>query len=57
MTPDKLNAAIAEATRFLERAYALQKEGGSTYYGSKESGAVRRSSMDLTRALSDLRRY
>lgn len=27
------------------------------FYGSKESGAVRRSSMDLTRALAELRKY
>ena len=27
------------------------------YYGCKESGAVRRASMDLTRALSEMRKY
>jgi hypothetical protein len=63
-----LNAAIAEAQRFLERATELQKTGlilcGSPktaavrqiLCGSPKTAAVRRASMDLTRALATLRK-
>lgn len=67
-----LNTAIAEAERFLQRARALQKEihgnddpvmkladrnlVSSYIWGSAASGACRRASMDLTRALAELRR-
>lgn len=57
-----LDIAITEARRFIERGEALQKaavEGDNRiYWGScpKESGAVKRASMDLTRALADLRK-
>jgi uncharacterized Zn finger protein (UPF0148 family) len=71
MDNKKLNTAIEEAKRFLDRAKELQTEQKktTTYVGydgknhvsvpscPKESGAVRRASMDLSRALSDLRRY
>lgn len=65
----KINFAIEEAERFIKRALelkaALVKENvqcntsSGYYYGScfpKETGFVRRSSMDLTRALADLRK-
>ena len=75
----KLNTAIAEAERFLERARAaleahraaVQPMPGYEDYeeqarmhpverlhlwNPRENGAVRRSSMDLTRALADLRK-
>ena len=58
-----LKIAIKECERFLERARLLAKMikedvNGSEYPISfpKESGSVRRSSMDLTRALADLRK-
>ncbi len=65
MDRDKLNIAIAEAKRFLERAKAADLEylkfgnraGG--YWrnnDTKATGSIRRASMDLTRALADLRR-
>jgi hypothetical protein len=73
MDTKKLNLAIEEAKRFLDRAKELgdliseedkkwkeAKAKGEHYWtGSnpKESGAVRRASMDLSRALSDLRKY
>ncbi len=63
----KLKAAIDEAERFLKRAKALPKPvtrmyhdgSGRTYQDGnfpKEQGSIRRASMDLTRALADLRR-
>lgn len=61
MTDEKLKVAIEEAKRFLSRAKALQdrraKKDLYDWQGCKESGAVRRASLDLTRALSDLRKY
>jgi len=64
MNRDRLAIAVAEAERFIERAKALPKpvpyeRGGHTFtdnYFPKEQGAIRRASMDLTRALADLRR-
>ena len=61
MTRADLKNAVSEAKRFLERAQRLQKaQPDKGYYsehfdGSRESGAVHRASMDLTRALSTLR--
>jgi hypothetical protein len=70
MDAKKLDTAIEEAERFLDRAKELQIEQKKTttytYEGKtfvsvpscpKESGAVRRASMDLSRALSALRKY
>lgn len=69
MNIDTVNTAIQEAERFLERAKrtldahkAEEKSRGlvpSRSYlraGPRETGALRRASMDLTRALADLRR-
>ncbi len=61
MNARTLQAAITEAERFLDLARELQPEfanrDGVVYCtGSKVSGATRRASMDLTRALADLRR-
>lgn len=69
MNRDTLKVAIAEAERFLERAKAVPEpiecpadwraDGGTFLDDSippKDGGAVRRASMDLTRALADLRR-
>lgn len=57
MNDETLNAAVAEAKRFLARAKAVQQlSDGRRYIGGKETAAARRSSMDLTRALADLRR-
>lgn len=64
-----LSAAIAEAERFLRAARKLQSverqdpvnalargnEWVSSYH-PRESGAARRASMDLTRALAEMRR-
>ena len=59
-----LRNAIQEAERFLEVARQVKVEQHDTSKGkyelvkepSKESAACKRASMDLTRALSDLRR-
>lgn len=63
MRIETLDAAIAEADRFLAAARRLRKRecptgvpGDSPFiWGSKDSGACRRASMDLTRSLADLR--
>lgn len=34
----------------------LAHQSGDTYYGNKQSAAVKRASMDLTRALAQLRK-
>jgi hypothetical protein len=56
----RINEAEAEARRFLDRVKALKDSCGNNEYaisyGSKETGAVRRASMDLTRALAEMRR-
>jgi hypothetical protein len=62
MNTRTLQAAIYEAERFLSLAKELQTEqgtdrpGGTYFTASRITGATRRASMDLTRALSDLRR-
>jgi len=62
MTIETLEAAIAEAERFLAAARRLRerelprRHGDAMFiWASKESGACRRASMDLTRTLADLR--
>ncbi len=59
MNKANLETAMYEARRFLQKAtelYELKIHSGQYYYASKESGAVKRASMDLTRALADLRK-
>lgn len=60
MNISTVNAAVVEAKRFLKAAEAFKKaeaEKKAGYYmNPKESGAVRRSSMDLTRALAEMRK-
>lgn len=59
MTRDKVLTAIAEAERFIDKAKAIVEYGKQVQDWidpSKESGAARRASMDLTRALADMRR-
>lgn len=57
--PDTLDAAITEARRFLDRAEQLRSvsiDEPRLLYGSNLSARVRRASLDLTKALADLRR-
>lgn len=64
MTDKKLKAAEAEAKRFLARVSAWRQAQGTYEHSGftfhihtpRENGAVRRASLDLTRALADLRR-
>ena len=54
-----LENAMVEAQRFIDRAHELSAaEPTRGYFSSspKESGAVRRASMDLTRALAEMRK-
>jgi len=60
MNQKTLQAAIIEAERFLDLAKELHMQSDHdplTYIrGTALSGAVRRASMDLTRALANLKR-
>jgi hypothetical protein len=60
MNIETLNRAISEAERFLKSAKEVQQQAEHTSWGwitgTRYSAACKRASMDLTRALSDLRR-
>lgn len=66
MTPEDLDVAIAEAKRFIERAERAKQVfnwhsftvGGGGYFENSDTratAAVKRASMDLTRALVAIR--
>lgn len=52
MYPKKIELAVREAEAFIERAKAALADQS----GPKEGGALRRQSMELTRALADMRK-
>ena len=54
---NKINSAITEAQRFVQTAFAWKKriKEDDAVWTSKEGGACKRASMDLTRALTELR--
>lgn len=59
MTPEKLADAITKANEFVKRAKslrALQAEDQWVTSRNRASAAVRRSSMELTHSLADLRK-
>ena len=62
MDEKKLSAAISEAARFIQVANRLiarnteDKQSGYVFCTTREGGACRRASLDLTMALADLRR-
>lgn len=59
MNPATLKAAVKEAKRFIDLASEVEthKTGEYEYINSgKASGAVKRASMDLSRALSEMRK-
>ena len=61
ITADKLYYAISEAERFLDLAKKMEKNPKAmypeeVYPAGKLPAAVKRASMDLTRALAELRR-
>lgn len=53
---DRYDAALAEARRFVFKAEAARVEIKEDDYSNKAQAAAKRSSMDLSRALSELRR-
>lgn len=59
MNVTKIDRAVSEAKRFIEaaeRAKARLEADGFAGMGSKETGACRRASLDLTRSLAELRK-
>lgn len=61
MKIEDLNDAISEAERFLKRAKVakakyVSDKMTSYFYTCKEAAATKRASMDLTRALTKIRR-
>lgn len=62
MKHSALQSAKAEALRFLSKVEELEKNDTtentkwSYMFGNKHTGAVKRASMDLTRALAELRK-
>ena len=57
MTNEKIAKVKAEMIRLKDAILALEKrEDWREYAGCRESGAVKRASMDLQNALVDLRR-
>ncbi len=62
MNENRIKDAVWEAKRFIARVEELNKkikiENHTVYYisGIKEAGAIRRSSLDLTRALAKMRK-
>jgi len=59
MTATTVKKAISEAKRFLDAAEAWEdrcKEDKLAFLGSKEGGTLRRASLDLSRALSEMRK-
>lgn len=61
MTVDQIKKAVAEAKRFIAAANEAivrmeRGDGYGTISGTKETGKCRRASMDLTRALAEMRR-
>ena len=59
MRPDKIQEAISEARRFIARAEKALKDYETNKYawnGTPATGAAKRASMDLTRALADMRK-
>ena len=60
MTFEEIQKAESEARRFLEKVEEYYQTNpskeGYILVGTKETGAVRRASMDLTRQLAKMRR-
>lgn len=59
MNHDAVMTAKAEAQRFLKAVTVYEKavpKGSHAEYRSKEASAVKRSSLDLTRSLAEMRK-
>ena len=53
---DKVNTAKNEALRFLRRIREWENSDNASCVSVAQTGAIKRASMDLTRALADLRK-
>lgn len=60
VTVEKLDEAIKDAERFIEKAMECRKklknDSMAEFCGCKETGTVKRASMDLTNSLIELRK-
>ena len=60
MKIEQIQVAVSEAQRFIGRANLAIHEAKENGYGlsciPKETGSLRRSSLDLTRALAEMRK-
>ena len=58
MQASRIQEARREALRFVDLATKLLRQSDieTKLYGSADSGALRRSSLDLTRALAEMRK-
>jgi len=59
MSPTLLRVAIGEAHRFIARAEAAKQRlerDENAYFGSPQTAAVKRASMDLTKVLAEIRK-
>lgn len=60
MTPRRVLRAREAAQEFIDRANVVMSSGSfpldAHYFSSKETAALRRQSMELTRLLADMRR-
>lgn len=57
MSPESIRKAIRDAEIFISRAQIVKRQIEMSLYGpSKESGALRRASMELTRSLAEMRK-
>lgn len=54
MTQDSIKKAVDEAVEFIERANVVLASPGIVF--GRETGALRRQSMELTRALAEMRK-
>ncbi len=56
MTRETLRRAIEEATRFLQLTTLAMEDLENLRVRTKNTGALRRASLDLTRVLADMRK-
>ena len=59
MKEDTISAALIEAKEFVSRAQATlnaAKNDEYIFFGTKQTGALRRQSLELTRALAEMRK-
>ena len=60
MSLEQLDKVMVEVKRFVERAKVVKKTAArdpNMFYGCRETGDLKRASMDLSRALIELRKW